>query len=106
MKTSSAPNFVHSMDSSHLILAVNAFLDAEFTGIAVVHDDFGTHACDTPKLRDLLRETFVSMYKEHDVLSDFLDYNEALILEELDIEIPTPGNLNLDDILASDYVFG
>jgi DNA-directed RNA polymerase len=106
MKTSSAPNFVHSMDSSHLILAVNAFLDAEFTGIAVVHDDFGTHACDTPKLRDLLRETFVSMYKEHDVLSDFLDYNEALILEELDIEIPTPGNLNLDDILASDYAFG
>jgi DNA-directed RNA polymerase len=106
MKTSSAPNFVHSMDSSHLVLATNAFLDAGFTGIAIIHDDFGTHACDTPKLRDLLRQTFVDMYEENDVLADFLDYNEALLLQELGVEVPEAGSLNLKDVLASPYAFG
>jgi DNA-directed RNA polymerase len=106
MKTSSAPNFVHSMDSSHLILAVSAFLDAGFTGIAVIHDDFGTHACDTDELRDLLRQTFVDMYESNDVLADFLDYNEAMILCELGIDLPERGDLDLREVLESPYAFG
>jgi DNA-directed RNA polymerase len=106
MKSSSAPNFVHSMDSSHLILAVEAFLDAGFTGISVIHDDFGTHACDTDELRDLLRGTFVSMYEEHDVLREFLEYNEALLLEVLEIELPERGDLDLQETLHSEYAFG
>jgi DNA-directed RNA polymerase len=106
MKTSSAPNFVHSMDASHLVLAVNAFADAGMTGIAVIHDDFGTHACDTDNLRDLLRQTFVDMYKEHDVLSEFLELNETILLDEIEVELPEVGSLNLDDVLASSYAFG
>ena len=106
MRTTSSPNFVHSMDASHLVLAVNAFLDAGFTGIAVIHDDFGTHACDTPVLRDLLRKTFVGMYTEHDVISELLEHNEALILMDLEVQIPLRGKLNLEDILKSEYAFG
>lgn len=106
MRTASAPNFVHSMDASHLTLAVNGFLDAGFTGIAVIHDDFGTHAADTPKLRCILRQTLVDMYTKHDVLSDFLEYNEALLLSEIDIDLPKVGELDLNLILESDYAFG
>lgn len=106
MQSSSSPNFVHSMDASHLVLAVNAFLDAGFSGIAVIHDDFGTHAADTPKLRDLLRETFVSMYRDNDVLSQFKEHNEALLLEEIDVPLPEMGNLNIEDVLTSEYAFG
>ena len=106
MQSSSSPNFVHSMDASHLIMAVNAFLDAGFSGIAVIHDDFGTHACDTPKLRDLLRETFVKLYDENDVLAQFIEHNEALLLEEIDIDLPVPGELNIKDVLNSPYAFG
>lgn len=106
MKSASSPNFVHSMDASHLILAVKGFLDAGFTGIAVIHDDFGTHACDTPKLREILRETLVSMYSEHDVLADLLEHNEALLLDEIDIPLPEKGNLDLKETLKSEYAFG
>ena len=106
MQSSSAPNFVHSMDASHLVLAVNAFLDAGFSGIAVIHDDFGTHACDTPKLRDLLRKTFVQMYDENDVLAQFIEHNESLLLEEIPIELPLSGTLNIKDVEKSDYAFG
>jgi DNA-directed RNA polymerase len=106
MQSSSSPNFVHSMDASHLVLAVNAFIDAGFTGIAIIHDDFGTHACDTPKLRDLLRETFVNMYYKNDVLDQFLEHNEALLLEEIDVPLPASGTLNIKDVLTSNYAFG
>jgi len=106
MKSSSSPNFVHSMDASHLTLAVNAFEDAGFSGIAVVHDDFGTHACDTPKLRILLRETFVKMYNDNDVLKQLLEYNEAILLEEIDIQVPNTGDLDIKMVLESDYAFG
>jgi len=106
MQSSSSPNFVHSMDASHLVLAVNAFLDAGFSGIAVIHDDFGTHACDTPKLRDLLRETFVNLYYKNDVLDQFLEHNEALLLEEIEIPLPASGTLNIKDVLESPYAFG
>ncbi len=106
MQSSSSPNFVHSMDASHLVMAVNAFLDAGFSGIAVIHDDFGTHACDTPKLRDLLRETFVKLYKENDVLQQFIEHNEALLLEEIEIDLPETGDLIIEDVLNSPYAFG
>ena len=106
MQSSSSPNFVHSMDASHLVLAVNAFLDAGFTGISVIHDDFGTHACDTPKLRDSLRETFVNMYYDNDVLAQFLEHNEALLLAEIEVDLPVSGSLNIKDVLTSDYAFG
>ena len=106
MQSSSAPNFVHSMDASHLVLAINGFVDAKFSGIAVVHDDFATHACNTGKLRDILRQTFVDLYKDNNVLEQFLEHNEALILKEIDIEVPQYGNLDIEQVLKSDYIFG
>jgi DNA-directed RNA polymerase len=106
MQSSSSPNFVHSMDASHLVLAVNGFVDAKFSGIAVVHDDFSTHACNTGKLRDILRQTFVDLYKDNNVLAQLLEHNEALLLEEIDIEVPQYGNLDIEQVLKSDYIFG
>lgn len=106
MQSSSSPNFVHSMDASHLVLAVCGFVDAKFTGIAVVHDDFATHACNTGKLRDILRQTFVNLYKYNNVLAQLLEHNEALILEEIDIDVPEYGTLDIEQVLKSEYTFG
>lgn len=106
MQSSSSPNFVHSMDASHLVLAVCSFVDAKFTGIAVVHDDFSTHACNTGKLRDILRQTFVDLYKDNNVLAQLLEHNEALLLEEIDIDVPQYGTLDIEQVLESEYIFG
>ena len=106
MRTSSAPNFIHLHDAAHLIMAVNGFKKAGLDSIAVIHDSFGSHACDTDTVRDILTSTLVDMYTEHDVLQDFKDVNEMAHAIEIDVEVPEEMGLDLDLIRDSEYCFG
>ncbi|KAH8728558.1 hypothetical protein GQ44DRAFT_608811 [Phaeosphaeriaceae sp. PMI808] len=58
-----APNFIHSLDASHMTLSA---LKCSEMGIdfAAVHDSFWTHASDIPKLNVILRDAFVRMHSE------------------------------------------
>lgn len=76
--TGLAPNFVHSMDASHLHLTAAAAADAGITSLAMVHDDYGTHAADAAKLYLILREQFVQMYEQHDPLAELHQRYPAL----------------------------
>lgn len=105
MASSSAPNFVHSMDASHLLLSSLAFYENGIESIAVIHDSFGTHACDTDKLRKLLSGEFVKMYEENDVMQQFKDHNEDVLLTTFEVNLPKRGNLDLSYVLESDYCF-
>lgn len=107
MKSSSAPNFIHSMDASHLIKAVNECKKWHgIDNIAVIHDSFGTHACNTESLRTALLDSFVDMYQEHDVLQDFLDHNESRLMQEIKVEVPGEMGLDLESVRTSTYCFG
>lgn len=105
MQSAAAPNFVHSMDASHLVLAVAAFKRAGINSIAVIHDSFGTHAGATAKLRMLLSGAFVDMYETNDVLTDLLVGMEFYLGKELDIERPLDGTLDLSEVMDSAYCF-
>lgn len=106
MVNSCAPNFVHSMDASHLTFAVNAFKAAGIDSIAVIHDSFGTHAGNTDKLRKLLRAAMVDMYNNHDVITNFLKEVEDKTLIDLShIKMPEVGELDLEEINQSIYAF-
>ena len=63
-----APNFVHSLDAAHLRETVRRASVEGIEALAVIHDDYGTHAADTDKLHRIIREAFVSLYSEHDPL--------------------------------------
>jgi len=104
MKLSAAPNYVHSMDASHLILSVMGFKDAGLDSIAVIHDSFGTHAGKTEALRDVLRSQMVELYM-HDWLSFFKEDAEELMKEEVEAEVPFIGTLDLLEILEAEYAF-
>ena len=106
MKSSAAPNFVHSMDASHLVLVVNALKEQGITDISCIHDSFGVHAGRVPILRKILNRTFVDMYEENDVLERFKVENETRILEVIDVETPQPLGLDLQVVLKSTYLFG
>ena len=58
------PNFIHSLDATHMLLSA---LRSEEIGItfAAVHDSFWTHASDIPALSHLLRDAFVRMHSEN-----------------------------------------
>lgn len=96
-KNGIAPNFIHSYDASHLQLAAVA-AGAEGMALAMIHDDYGTHAADAPRLATIIRETFVSMYEGTAPLDEL---TAAYSLTPP----PQPGSLNLRDVLQSTYFF-
>lgn len=57
------PNFVHSLDATHMTLSA---LKCSEIGLdfAAVHDSFWTHAADIPNLNVVLRDAFVRMHSE------------------------------------------
>ncbi|KAF2871359.1 DNA-directed RNA polymerase mitochondrial precursor [Massariosphaeria phaeospora] len=57
------PNFIHSLDATHMILSA---LKCDEMGVAfaAVHDSFWTHAADIPNLNIILRDAFVRMHSE------------------------------------------
>ena len=103
-----APNFVHSMDASHLMLTALKGLTCGITSFAMIHDSFGCHAGKAHLLFKTVRETMVETYEEHDVIAEF--YEEfAYQLHEDQLEkmpnIPAKGNLDIRQILESKYTF-
>ena len=108
MKNAVAPNFVHSLDAAHMLMTVEAFRKAtDNTGhLCMVHDSYACHASDAPVLAVTLRETFVSMYEDQDVLQDFADEVKAILPDDVELpEIPAKGSLDLSKLLDSLYFF-
>jgi DNA-directed RNA polymerase len=108
MASSIPPSFVHSLDACHLQATVSRALSEGITDFAVVHDSFGVHACDVERFSRIIREEFVAMYQDHDVLTEFLATAEPLIAEEFKGEmppIPQMGTLDLQGILSNEFFF-
>ena len=103
MRSGSSPNYVHSMDATHLMMVVNACLDAGIQDFAMIHDDFGCHACHVEDFDRIIREQFCLLYGP-DRLADLRAQLEAGSGCDLP---PTPpmGDLNLDDVKRSKYFF-
>jgi DNA-directed RNA polymerase len=99
-----SPNFVHSMDASHLRATVRLAKARGIDDMALIHDDYGTYAADTDTLHECIREAFVGMYTEHDPLADFAAEQEAAggVLPPM----PVKGTLDIRDVLRSPYFFG
>ncbi len=58
-----SPNFVHSMDSTHLLWTVLGCNDEYgIEHFAMIHDSFGTHATMCDELASMTREQFINLY--------------------------------------------
>ena len=97
-KNGISPNFVHSLDSTHLVMTVNAI---DLPAFAMIHDDFGTHAGNIDKLFPVIRQTFKQLYTNHDPLKEWAEQNGASIAH-----IPPRGTYDITDIISADYFFG
>lgn len=103
-----SPNFIHSLDASHLHLTVCKCLDAGITDFAMIHDSYATHAANTDLLNQLLREAFVEQYASKDIMADFREQILAQVPPELAAKIPLlppKGSLDLSLVLQSKYFF-
>ncbi|KAI0516874.1 DNA-directed RNA polymerase [Xylaria bambusicola] len=57
------PNFIHSLDASHMLLSA---LECDSLGLsfAAVHDSFWTHAADVDVMNRVLRDAFIRIHSE------------------------------------------
>lgn len=102
-----APNFVHSLDASHLQAVAKRCKEVGIDHLAVIHDSFGTHAADTDRLAAIIRETFVEQYTP-DVLSALREEIGEQLPDDLRDKLPLPpaaGQFDLNQVLGSAYVF-
>lgn len=101
-----APNFVHSLDAAHLRRTVNSCGRAGIGAFSLIHDSYGTHACNAPLMARILREEFFLMYVDHDVLASFAEDLRCYLPEGTELPpLPEKGELNLSDVLESPFFF-
>lgn len=102
-RTAFPPNFVHSLDGSHMMMTAVACRDAglHFAG---VHDSFWTHACDVEKMNQILREKFVELYSMP-VLENLFESVQTSYPSLVFPPLPERGNFDLREVLKSPYFF-
>lgn len=61
--TAFPPNYIHSLDSSHMLMTA---LEMDRRGLAfsAVHDSFWTHPCDIDEMNEGLRDCFIELYSQ------------------------------------------
>lgn len=102
-KSAFPPNFVHSLDSTHMMMTALACQEAGLT-FAGVHDSYWTHAGDVEQMNSLLREKFVELYSQpvlENLLKSFQERFPTLVFPE----VPARGDLDLKEVLRAPYFF-
>lgn len=102
-RTAFPPNFVHSLDGSHMMMTAVACKRAGLS-FAGVHDSYWTHACDVDKMNRILREKFVELY-EQPILEDLLASFQKQFRKLNFPPLPERGDFDLRDVLESPYFF-
>lgn len=107
-RSSISPNFVHSLDAAHLHKVVLKATAEGIEDVLLIHDSFSCHPNDMPRFVQIVRETFVEMYQQHDPIGDLYEFARTVLsakgLKELK-QPPQRGTLDLDQVLGSHYAF-
>ncbi|CAL9212084.1 unnamed protein product [Musa hybrid cultivar] len=97
------PNFVHSLDGSHMMMTAVACKRAGLN-FAGVHDSYWTHACDVDQMNRILCEKFVELY-ERPILEELLESCQQSFPTLNFPPLPERGDFDLQDVLESPYSF-
>lgn len=98
------PNFVHSLDSTHMMLTALACYQNGIT-FAGVHDSFWAHACDAPQLNIIIRDKFIELHRKP-LLEELAEDLRVMFGGLADVpDLPPQGSLNLELVRDSSYIF-
>ncbi len=114
------PNFIHSLDATHMFKTALACYEAGLT-FASVHDCFWTHAASVDEMSRILRREFVAMHNEpilqrlrDEFCGLYAGYKVPVVLktgkkkvwrEIYFPELPKRGDFDLSQVLESRYFF-
>eukprot|EP00621_Florenciella_sp_RCC1693_P014017 CAMPEP_0182545598 /NCGR_PEP_ID=MMETSP1323-20130603/34750_1 /TAXON_ID=236787 /ORGANISM="Florenciella parvula, Strain RCC1693" /LENGTH=229 /DNA_ID=CAMNT_0024756759 /DNA_START=10 /DNA_END=699 /DNA_ORIENTATION=+ len=97
------PNFVHSLDSTHMLLTAMRMqnLGVDFTA---VHDSYWTHPSEVDAMNQALRECFVELYSQP--ILENLHTTLATRFPNVQFPpVPQRGDLDIKTVLDSPYFF-
>ncbi|KAG9266660.1 DNA-directed RNA polymerase, mitochondrial [Astyanax mexicanus] len=119
-KNAFPPNFIHSLDSTHMMLTALYCYSAGVTFVSV-HDCFWTHPITVDTMNKVCREQFVSLHNQPILqnLSEFLlqkycsgsvgKTNKAFLefnrMQQLLARVPETGDFDLQRVKDSTYFF-
>ena len=103
-------NYIHSLDAATLHISVNTAVAYGIRDFALIHDSYGVHAADVELMNEIIRKVFVEMYTKEDLLEKFKQDVIKLsgLRKTTQVQIPPmpqKGNLDLQEVLQSDYFF-
>lgn len=102
-KSAFPPNYIHSLDSTHMLYTAAEMHKRGHT-FASVHDSYWTHASTVEPMNQILREKFVELHGKP-LLSDLLDMFKRQYPNVEFPPIPKKGDLNLEAVNSSQYFF-
>ena len=94
-KNATAPNLIHSLDASLLHLSATRFN----APISLIHDSVLCRATDMSMLSQIVRETYMYLFAEHDYLTDWAQQIGA------ESEPPIIDTLKPESVIESTYFF-
>ncbi len=100
-----SPNFIHSLDATHLIMTINGLKQVGINDVITVHDSFATHANDVGKMSKVLRKAFVALHQKKILESLTVFFYERFEVKKEDIPYVDEEGFNLEDIMNSEYFF-
>jgi DNA-directed RNA polymerase, mitochondrial len=103
-----SPNFIHALDASALVFALDVMQRCGVSGVGVIHDSVGGLATEMAAIGRALREGFVRLYAQHDPLQSFYKAALAQLTENERLDLPEPpefGEFDVREVLRSPYFF-
>jgi len=96
-----APNFIHALDSTHLVQTVSRCA-RDGVPVGTVHDCYLVHATNADRLRDICRDEFAEIHRA-DLLADLhRQLSERYKIE--DLALPhVRGSLDILSVRSADY---
>lgn len=98
-----SPNYIHSLDASHMWCTINAMLDAGIDQFSMIHDSYGCSAPYTSLMREYTKEEFMMMHQDNLLLKLKKEIEAKLKIELPDC--PITNNLDIGSVLEADYLF-
>ncbi|XXQ32491.1 DNA-directed RNA polymerase [Plasmodiophora brassicae] len=97
------PNYVHSLDATHMMMTALRCHDAG-VAFAAVHDSYWTHAATVARMNKELRDQFVALHNQPLLENLAADFAMRYPMCEFKA-LPKRGTLDLNDVLNSQYFF-
>lgn len=111
-KNAFPPNFVHSLDSTHMMLT-SLYCEQANVTFASIHDCFWTHPCSVDTMNKICREQFISLHSQS-ILKDLSKFftecyaqSNSEDLKALNIfkSVPQTGKFDVKKVNDSVYFF-